>query len=672
MSTFRQSLATVAAVLCAVVIGASTVHATQIMVVDLDDVGVWAAYDVSTGGDDTSGLTGSASLTARNWYETPTYWWHNAAPFFNTAQTATWTVSGYAPGISVKVYAHWRDSGIQGNGDTAASYVVNGGTAVIKNQTVVPVADVTLNDGAEDHTFELIGTYAADGAGQVQVVLTRGNNWTVADAIAFETIPPTPPTVSLPATAQVFETDTLTLTATVDGSPYPALQWKTNGVAVAGATSSTLVYPNIQLSQSGLEWSLEATNPGGSDAATTTVTVVEGTQIMVVDADAGSWATYDESTGAENATGLTGAFASSGMGWAGASALAWNGQHGGFATSGELTDSATWTVSGYVPMTAVKVYVHWHNQGNSTPGMPYIVNGGTPVVKNQLNPPAGDLTLTDPQPVDQPFELVGLYLADSSGQVQVEIGNPSSNFGNVDAVAFQTVSREPFTLIEDFQSHALGADIDTANGWVEFGQNLPAGGSVIQDPVLLEQRAARLTSAASNDGYILDLGANAIPDGSTGTLFFRYRSTGAMSVYLTDADSLHPPNWWTEDEAGIYNNDTAAPYDVRPLWDTGAVGNIDLDTWYNVWVLVDHDADTFSLYMSQEYDPAIGGSSSFTVDTGVTLRGGAAAGDLDHVFMVSNNNTVGGMIDDIYIAQGTNLLIPDDIQPTQGTLFVLK
>ena len=171
---------------------ASNTEATQIMVVDLDYVGVWADYDVSTGGDDTGGLTASASITGVNYGpESASYWWHGVASYFNTAQTATWTVSGYTPGTTVHVYAHWRDSGTQGNADSAASYVVNGGTPVIKNQQQVPDADLTLNDGAQDHRFEILGSYTADGAGQVQVVLSHGNNYTAVDAVAFETVPTT-------------------------------------------------------------------------------------------------------------------------------------------------------------------------------------------------------------------------------------------------------------------------------------------------------------------------------------------------------------------------------------------------------------------------------------------------------------------------------------------------
>jgi hypothetical protein len=96
-----------------------------------------------------------------------------------------------------------------------------------------------------------------------------------ASATTLVTVVTSPPSVSLPASTNVVDRDTLTLTAVLGGAPPPALQWYTNGTVVAGATSNPLVYPDIRLSQSGLEWSLVATNILGTASSTTVVAVVE-------------------------------------------------------------------------------------------------------------------------------------------------------------------------------------------------------------------------------------------------------------------------------------------------------------------------------------------------------------------------------------------------------------
>ena len=105
--------------------------------------------------------------------------------------------------------------------------------------------------------------------------LVATNTEGTASATTVVTVVLSPPSVSLPAATNVVDRDTLTLTAAVGGAPPPGLQWYTNGTAVAGATSNPLVYPNIQLSQSGMEWSLVAANAQGTASATTVVTVAE-------------------------------------------------------------------------------------------------------------------------------------------------------------------------------------------------------------------------------------------------------------------------------------------------------------------------------------------------------------------------------------------------------------
>ena len=146
--------------------------------------------DASTGGDTTAGLVGSFTSGALQFQTTDAasdYWGATNAGFLDVS-TATWTVTGYTIGQDVEVFAHWREIG-QVNNASDAPYSVNGGTAVIGDQTASPAADLTLNDGADDLSFESLGIFAADASGQIQVVLSVGNNFTNVDAIAFQTVP---------------------------------------------------------------------------------------------------------------------------------------------------------------------------------------------------------------------------------------------------------------------------------------------------------------------------------------------------------------------------------------------------------------------------------------------------------------------------------------------------
>ena len=159
------------------------------------DTGGFTFEDASTGGDTFAGLTGAFVTTGVSWPGGPPedYWGDTMVGFLVTGSgnTATWTVNGYTPGTNVQVFAHWREIGQPSNNVTDAPYVVNGGTAVLGNHKVSPTANLTLNDGTYDLSFQSLGYYTADGAGQVQVVLSAGTDsgFTVVDAIAIQTVP---------------------------------------------------------------------------------------------------------------------------------------------------------------------------------------------------------------------------------------------------------------------------------------------------------------------------------------------------------------------------------------------------------------------------------------------------------------------------------------------------
>jgi hypothetical protein len=368
----------------------------------------------------------------------------------------------------------------------------------------------------------------------------------------------------------------------------------------------------------------------------------------------------------EDATG----YSETGAGWATHAGDA-NDHRADLRYGSVITSTATYAFTG-VDDGIYRVSANWGGSPNRPTDATYIIPDVGSVVVNQQVTPSDDTF------EDSPWKDLFPWVEVSGGTLSVTVSNGVGGAGGTaliaDAVRLEKITPPSYAKVEDFQSHGLGADVDTANGWVEFGQALPAGGSVIQDPVSIGNKVAQLTGAAANDGYILPLGGNAVAEGTSATVFFRYRSGGGMSGYLTDADALHvpAPNWWDEDEAGIFNNEAQFGQNVKPHWSSATVVPLDYDAWYNVWVWVDHTANTFNLYMSKDFDTAVGDATSVTIDTGVGLRGGAGAGDLDHFFFVSNNNTTGGMIDDIHIAQGANLHLPDAVAPLGGTLFIIR
>ena len=80
------------------------------------------------------------------------------------------------------------------------------------------------------------------------------NGWVPAIAPTIETAP---------AAKSVVAGTKVTLEVLANGAPQPSLQWYKDGVAIAGATSSTLVLPNIQVASAG-SYTVTATNSGGT------------------------------------------------------------------------------------------------------------------------------------------------------------------------------------------------------------------------------------------------------------------------------------------------------------------------------------------------------------------------------------------------------------------------
>lgn len=66
----------------------------------------------------------------------------------------------------------------------------------------------------------------------------------------------------------------LVLGATIGGFPQPALQWRSNNIALAGQTNASLAFGSVQFSQNGTVYSLVATNLAGKVTNSMTLTVI--------------------------------------------------------------------------------------------------------------------------------------------------------------------------------------------------------------------------------------------------------------------------------------------------------------------------------------------------------------------------------------------------------------
>lgn len=318
-----------------------------------------------------------------------------------------------------------------------------------------------------------------------------------------------------------------------------------------------------------------------------------------------------------------------------------------------------------------RVSATWRAASGRPNDATYIVPGSGSRTVNQKMAPS-EVTFEG-----SPWNYLFHALPVSGGTVSLVVTNPPGGSGNTliaDAIRLEKIDtayvRSGFQLVEDFETHAFGSAISSTNGWVIRGS---ATGTIVSNET---GQAAQLLNTL-DAGYHKRLGLNTIATNKTGTLFFRMRSHAANAlntgVYLTDWNWVDLTGWKTNDIAGLcsvssFGDGTA----VRAQMDSGTTNDIVAETWYNVWVVADTQAKTFSVYLSRGTNPAMGGATSVTVGTNIPFRHDTT--ELNHFMLVGTKATSGqgARIDDIYMAQGTDLNLPKPLRPPNGTMVSFK
>lgn len=240
-------------------------------------------------------------------------------------------------------------------------------------------------------------------------------------------------------------------------------------------------------------------------------------------------------------------------------------------------------------------------------------------------------------------------------------------------------SHAVFVEVDDFEDgFVTTTDVAGQNGWTKLG----SGGvsPLITDPTDAGNSAVRFIGGTSgNDKKNLYKAARSgIADEAMGALFLRF--------YIEDTNSDHT--------FGLTANDPPATGQTVELATTIRIDDTTLevhdgsngsgsgggfknlatglsgDTWYNLWVLVDNDADTFQVYIE---------GGAFTTQTKLddsgddtfNFRYGGGANALQNVVLShnSNGNNDPILFDDIYVDTTTKSL--NNPIPEPGSLALL-
>ncbi|QDU88893.1 hypothetical protein Pla175_22770 [Pirellulimonas nuda] len=212
--------------------------------------------------------------------------------------------------------------------------------------------------------------------------------------------------------------------------------------------------------------------------------------------------------------------------------------------------------------------------------------------------------------------------------------------------------------LSDFETLNLGP-VGGQGGWTTTTGTGNAAYAVAADPANPANKA--LLATGFNENAYIPLGASAIADGTTGTLFFRMRTSDLSDLVFGSSDVAAPAGFGDYEGYMVMGVNGAPAVNTWKVRAGAGFANFEAyaaDTWYNVWVVLDNAADTNSLYISQGSGAAtLLGSGAFRNGTAdplvsLNLRMGAS----------HNTNNAQGYLDDIYVDKsGQNLAIPSGI-----------
>lgn len=196
-------------------------------------------------------------------------------------------------------------------------------------------------------------------------------------------------------------------------------------------------------------------------------------------------------------------------------------------------------------------------------------------------------------------------------------------------------------VIDDFSGLAIGP-INGQNGWTAdaaatVGRDLTRGG----DEFL------RLRGAA-NDIY-KSLGAAAIPQGQTGTIFFQFMASTSIANHGIGITEIASPTAWSAYRATALMIGDGRDVKMQGRSNTvyadlalngGANGLAPL-AWHDAWIVVNNSADTADFYLRRN-----GSTERVLVGSGLPFRNGATTASLG-TFLARVNDS--GTLDDVLL-----------------------
>jgi hypothetical protein len=196
----------------------------------------------------------------------------------SNAATLTVTASAIAPSIATQPASQTVSAG-----QTATFKVTAAGTSPFTYQWEKNGAAIS---GATSASYTTSATVASDNNAQFCVTVTNSVA-TVTSNNATLTVNLPPTISSQPSSQTAIVGQTATFSAAATGVGTLTYQWKMNGVAISGATSSSYTTPAATLASSGEQFSVTVGNSAGSVTSNAASLTVNGATLVLNASTAG-------------------------------------------------------------------------------------------------------------------------------------------------------------------------------------------------------------------------------------------------------------------------------------------------------------------------------------------------------------------------------------------------
>ncbi len=242
-----------------------------------------------------------------------------------------------------------------------------------------------------------------------------------------------------------------------------------------------------------------------------------------------------------------------------------------------------------------------------------------------------------------------------------------------------------WTLLDNFDSYATGATT-AATGGVWNGvfegtgnSNIVTGGAMgagSTDP----SQALETRGGAAWRGGTTDIGSTAgIATGETGTVFFQMLANvefggggfDVMTGLSAETSNIDTTNAWQDFAVMPFVAGTAGSDLAYRMTDASLSGdvifNMTADVWYNVWLVVDNAAETYSVYYSTGTDDGTFGG------TATVYRNGFTGVDLNALgFMAAGEDGSRLLVDNVHYTSGVDTtFVPEPSIAVLGGLGML-